>query len=94
MVAAGGTLDVQSTAVSPFGGVTNLVLEGKLLATTATGAGLSQEKVAEFERDFLLRLETLAPDLMEGLRQGKLDEEGMKTIEQTARETACKYEVS
>ena len=51
-----------------------------------------QEKVAEFERDFLLRLETLAPGLMDELRQGRLDEEGMKTIEQTARETARKYE--
>ena len=46
VIAPGGTLDVQSTATLPLKSVTNLVLEGKLLGTTATGAGLSQEKVA------------------------------------------------
>ena len=45
VIAPGGTLDVRSTAALPLKSVTNLVLEGKLLATTATGAGLSQEKV-------------------------------------------------
>jgi len=48
-------------------------------------------KVKEFESDFLVYLNTKHPDVLKILKEGKLTDEAIKTLEKVAAELASKY---
>jgi F-type H+/Na+-transporting ATPase subunit alpha len=47
--------------------------------------------IRDFETEFLHHLETGHKELLADLKQGKLDDEILKTIDQVAKEVAAKY---
>jgi F-type H+/Na+-transporting ATPase subunit alpha len=49
------------------------------------------EKVKEFESDFLVYLNTKHPDVLKTLKEGKLTDEAIKTLEKVAAELASRY---
>ena len=49
------------------------------------------DKVSQFEKDFLEKMEVEYPDTLKSLRAGKLTEEATQTLEQVAKEVAGAY---